>query len=381
MLLSRPAAPATAAAPLEVADDPCWVLLSSTGLLARTSSADPLPVGPASGSQHDVVSAAVRATARGEVGLVTSRGRLVRLVRRSTCPPCRRPAAPPSLSGGAPLGGVRRPPARARRSLGLDDAVDAGSAGLALGTAQRRRQAGGARLPGQPRRLRGDRASSDGDEVVGAVELADGEEDLVLHHLRRASCCASGAASVRPQGRPAGGHGRHQARGRAAVVVLRAPSTRPADNVVVTIVRARPASLPGTEPGSVKVTPYAEYPAKGRATGGVRCHRFLKGEDELILAWAGPAPARAASGSGVPVELPDATGRRDGSGTPGDHSRRCGGRPDGRSRAPALTCLLVSGLPASACSLSTAAAGEPAYGSAAPAQRLGRARAARPVGS
>ena len=30
---------------LEVADDPCWVLLSSTGLLARTSSAEPLPVG------------------------------------------------------------------------------------------------------------------------------------------------------------------------------------------------------------------------------------------------------------------------------------------------------------------------------------------------
>jgi hypothetical protein len=31
------------AAPLEVADDPCWVLLSSTGLLARTTSDEPLP--------------------------------------------------------------------------------------------------------------------------------------------------------------------------------------------------------------------------------------------------------------------------------------------------------------------------------------------------
>ena len=49
----------------------------------------------------------------------------------------------------------------------------------------------------------------------------------------------------------------------------------------------------------------------------MRCHRFLKGEDELILAWTGAAPARAASGSGVPVELPEATGRRDGSGIPG----------------------------------------------------------------
>jgi DNA gyrase subunit A len=89
-----------------------------------------------------------------------------------------------------------------------------------------------------------------------------------------------------------------------------------AENFVVTVAGSS-ASLPGTEPGSVKVTSYAEYPAKGRATGGVRCHRFLKGEDALVLAWAGPTPARAASGSGVAVDLPPATGKRDGSGTPG----------------------------------------------------------------
>ena len=57
---------------------------------------------------------------------------------------------------------------------------------------------------------------------------------------------------------------------------------------------------------TVKVTPYLEYPAKGRATGGVRCHRFLKGEDALVLAWAGPAPARGATDAGVPVDLPPA---------------------------------------------------------------------------
>jgi DNA gyrase subunit A len=64
----------------------------------------------------------------------------------------------------------------------------------------------------------------------------------------------------------------------------------------------------------VKVTRYLEYPAKGRATGGVRCHRFLKGEDALVLAWAGPAPARGATAAGVPVDLPPADPRRDGSG-------------------------------------------------------------------
>ena len=78
-----------------------------------------------------------------------------------------------------------------------------------------------------------------------------------------------------------------------------------------------PEAVLVTESGSVKVTPFSEYPGKGRATGGVRCHRFLKGEDTLVFAWAGPAPARAAAASGAPVDLPEADGRRDGSGTPG----------------------------------------------------------------
>jgi DNA gyrase subunit A len=87
------------------------------------------------------------------------------------------------------------------------------------------------------------------------------------------------------------------------------------DSVVVSVAGSSNA-LPGTQPGTVKVTPYAEYPAKGRATAGVRCHRFLRGEDTLLLAWAGAAPASAAAASGVPIALPPPTGRRDGSGTP-----------------------------------------------------------------
>jgi DNA gyrase subunit A len=65
--------------------------------------------------------------------------------------------------------------------------------------------------------------------------------------------------------------------------------------------------------GSVKVTPFEEYPAKGRATGGVRVQRFLKGERRLVLAWVGPRPA-AASATGEPVELPAEDRRRDASG-------------------------------------------------------------------
>jgi len=92
-------------------------------------------------------------------------------------------------------------------------------------------------------------------------------------------------------------------------------AVEPDDSEVVTVAGSSSA-LPGTDAGTVKVTAMSEYPAKGRATGGVRCHRFLKGEDILQRAWAGPAPAVAAAASGSPITLPTPDSRRDGSGTP-----------------------------------------------------------------
>jgi DNA gyrase subunit A len=85
--------------------------------------------------------------------------------------------------------------------------------------------------------------------------------------------------------------------------------------VVVTVAGSADA-LPGTEAGTVKVTDLGAYPGKGRGTGGVRCHRFLRGEDVLRRAFVGRSPVRAGAPSGVPVELPPTDDRRDGSGTP-----------------------------------------------------------------
>lgn len=305
VLLESAGVPATTASPLEVADDPCWVLLSSTGLMARTGSGEPLPV-DGSRSKHDALVGAVRTTARGEVGLVTSRGRLVRLsaLELPTLPPTN---GAPSLSGGAPLAAYVDLPA-GEEPLTLVS-VSPESAGIALGTAQ-----------GVVKRVTTDYPSrpdfeivslKDGDEVVGAVELATGDEDLVFI-TSDAQLLRFGAGAVRPQGRAAGGMaGIKLAAGQRVAFFGAVPQA--ADGVVVTS-SGSSGALPGTEPGSLKVTPYAEYPAKGRATGGVRCHRFLKGEDTLVLAWAGALPARAAAANGVALELPEATGRRDGSG-------------------------------------------------------------------
>jgi DNA gyrase subunit A len=118
----------------------------------------------------------------------------------------------------------------------------------------------------------------------------------------------------------------------------------PAAEAVVVTSAGSSGALPGTEAGSLKVTPYAEYPAKGRATGGVRCHRFLKGEDTLVLAWAGATPARAAGANGVALELPAPTGRRDGSGTPAPAAiaRIAGPVPDPAAQRASVTAAVDS---------------------------------------
>ncbi len=298
--------PAGAAMPLEVADDPCWVLLSSTGLLARTTTDDPL-VADGSRSKHDVLIGAVRTTARGSVGLVTSQGRMIRLsaLELPTLPPTN---GAPSLSGGAPLAAYVDLPG-GEEPLTLASVADGGI--LALGTAQ-----------GVVKRVTPDHparsdwpliALRDDDTVVGACEVPSDSWDLVFV-TSDAQLLRFPAGSVRPQGRSAGGMAGVKLGPGQQVTFFGAVD--PERAAVVVTSSGSSGALPGTEPGALKVTPYAEYPAKGRGTGGVRCHRFLKGEDTLVLSWVGPTPARAAAANGVPVELPEVTGRRDGSGTP-----------------------------------------------------------------
>ncbi len=325
VLLESSGAARTAAVPMEVADDPCIVLLSSAGLLARTAGT---PAGAGPRAAHDAIVSAVPCTARGTVGIVTSLGRLIRLgvLELPALPPS---AHSPGLAGGAPVGEfIGTEPGEA--VVGIV-AADFTGAGLAVGTA-----AGVVKrlAPDYPQNATDFEMISlkDGDRVVGAVQLASEDQDLVFI-TSDAQLLRFGASSVRPQGRAAGGMAGIRLSPRASVVWFGAVDPAAGDagaagaggagsagggagagGAVVVTVAGSAGALPGTMAATVKVSPYSEYPPKGRATGGVRCHRFLKGEDVLVLAWAGPGPARGATDAGTPVDLPPAEGRRDGSG-------------------------------------------------------------------
>ncbi|MFF9478282.1 DNA topoisomerase (ATP-hydrolyzing) subunit A [Streptomyces sp. NPDC014733] len=307
-VLLESAGTSVAAVPLEVSDDPCRVLLSSTGLLARTAGGDTPFDADAKRVKHDVIVSAVPATTRGEVGAVTSTGRLLRLPVIDL-PQLPETAAAPSLAGGAQLS----------EFLTLQDdetlicltTLDESSPGLALGTEQ-----------GIVKRVVPDYPANkdelevitlkEGDRIVGAAELRTGEEDLVFI-TDEAQLLRYPASQVRPQGRPAGGMAGVKLG--AGSKVLSFAAVDPAADAVVFTVAGSHGMLDGSV-ATAKLTPFDQYPRKGRATGGVRCQRFLKGEDCLTLAWAGPAPARAADAKGAPVPLPEPDPRRDGSGVP-----------------------------------------------------------------
>jgi DNA gyrase subunit A len=315
LLNGGPVAPrsraAAAAADLQIADAPCRVFLSATGRMVRAEVAADAPNGgivpPSRRSKHDAIRSWVDATTRGDVGAVTSAGRLVRFS----------PVDLPSVPGNSVQLAAGT---RADQYLGLGAGehvvaivpLDDGPP-IALGTRH-----------GVVKRVAATELGSkhdieiialrDGDRVVGAAPASDGAELVFV--ADDAQLLRFDASSVRPQGRAAGGMAGIRLSDGAEVIAFSVVGASAFDAVVVTIAGSRSA-LAGTDAGSAKVSVFSEFPAKGRATGGVRAQRLLKGEDALTLAWVGSDP-RAVAPDGATRALPESGAKRDASGTPLD---------------------------------------------------------------
>ena len=294
---------------MEIEDTPCFALLSVTGLVARTADDTP-PARDGRRSPHDVLRSVVPATARADVGVVTSSGRILRLSLLDT-PALAPTSEPPSLGGGTPLAELVQLE-RGEEAIALVplDSAEPIALGTAHGVVKRL-------TPGDvPNKDAWDVISlKDGDRVVGAGVAPDGSELVFISDDSSLLHFEATQSSARPQGRSGGGiAGIKLAPGAKVAFFGVVPADKVGDAVVATV--AGPAdALPGTTPGAAKWTPFSEYPSKGRATGGVRSQRFLKGEDLLLHAWVGEGPARATSSAGQSVDLPAEPGRRDGSGS------------------------------------------------------------------
>ena len=327
---------ATASA-LQIDDEPCAVMLSATGLIARTSEDAVERWENRSASdgraKDDQIVSMFRTSTRSSYGLVTSAGRLV----------LAHVVELPKVSADGPLsvtGGVKAEellgmtentdPIRGERVIAAIDMPSTDDGGqlvpLALGTRN-----------GVVKRWNRESPTTmdswsvidlkDGDEVLAAAEARD--EDRLVFVSTDSSLLTFEAKNVRPQGRTAGGMaGIRLAEGCSVAAFAVVPDGKvtwnyeegenglfSASGAVVLTVAGDSEALPGTENGAAKVTPLEMYPTKGRGTGGVRSQRFLKGQDTLILAFVGAYPLHASTQSGAPVELPKPDMRRDGSGT------------------------------------------------------------------
>ncbi|MFQ6233739.1 DNA gyrase/topoisomerase IV subunit A [Bifidobacterium adolescentis] len=327
---------ATASA-LQIDDEPCAVMLSATGLIARTSedAVERWENRSASNgrAKDDQIVSMFRTSTRSSYGLVTSAGRLV----------LAHVVELPKVSADGPLsvtGGVKAEellgmtentdPIRGERVIAAIDMPSTDDGGqlvpLALGTRN-----------GVVKRWNRESPTTmdswsvidlkDDDEVLAAAEARD--EDRLVFVSTDSSLLTFEAKNVRPQGRTAGGMaGIRLAEGCSVAAFAVVPDGKvtwnyeegenglfSASGAVVLTVAGDSEALPGTENGAAKVTPLEMYPTKGRGTGGVRSQRFLKGQDTLILAFVGAYPLHASTQSGAPVELPKPDMRRDGSGT------------------------------------------------------------------
>ncbi len=310
---STPAARKAAAASgpsLEIADVPTIVVLSTTGRAVRVDlpdGAEP-PARANRRTKHDAILSSVTGTTRGELGAVTSRGRMLRFT------PVDLPSVPANsvqLAAGARMADYLGITDKNERVLGLVSLES--TLPIALGTAHgvvKRVSAGGypARHDFEVVALK------PGDEVVGVGQGPDSEDlvfvtsDAQLLHFR--------ASQVRPQGVAAGGMAGVNLGADATAIFFGAVD--PGSDVVVATISTPTETLAGADPGRAKVSRFSEFPAKGRATGGVRTHTFLKGEGSLALAWVGPAPAMALGPDGSLRALPEVGAKRDASGAPLD---------------------------------------------------------------
>lgn len=166
----------------------------------------------------------------------------------------------------------------------------------------------------------------DGDTLLGAYEALD--SDRLVFISSDSSLLTFEAGNVRPQGRSAAGMAGIRLAEGASVLAFAAVSSDhlvwnyeegedgfTASGAVVLTVAGDVDALAGTDNGSAKITPLELYPTKGRATGGVRSQRFLKGQNTLIFASIGQYPLHAVNEHGHSVALPAPDMRRDGSGS------------------------------------------------------------------
>lgn len=289
-----------AAVDAQLADSPCFIVLTASGQVQRTSVA-PSPL--AKRKKHDAIASVITSTTRSDIGFLSADGVMHR-VHASDIPASEDTFDAASSISAAEFLGLGKQNMLIGAFELTDDTV------IAIGTKQ-----------GVVKRLSGDflpKAEFEvislkaGDQVVGAS--VSSEKDELIFVTDDAQLLRFDASLVRPQGRGAAGMAGIKLSDGAKAIYFTSLKTSKSTQVLTAASNSE--SLGAVDSGSAKLSALTEFPAKGRATGGVRAQKFIRDENQLYFAYVGDAPILACASSGKPLEVPTSLSKRDSSGTP-----------------------------------------------------------------
>lgn len=294
---------------LEAPDEPTLVLLSATGRILRVSLGEGERfLRPKRRTKHDAIMASLQVTTRGDIGAVTSTGRVIRMT------PVSLPASPAAsvlMNAGV----------NARDYFGITDKQEkiVGLVPLNVDTPLALATANGVVKRVNPQEWDAQHevtaiALKPNDSVVGAARAGDG--DQLVFVTSDAQLLRYDANLVRPQGPGAAGMAGIRVQDGARVIHFAVVPGAIIEEAVVATVTEPPAdeALFGDAAATAKLSEFTQFPAKGRATGGVRAHKLVRGETSLAAAWVGAGPALGNAKNGSIRHLPEQLARRDASG-------------------------------------------------------------------
>lgn len=272
---------------VEIADEPCTISLSAKGGIVRSAS-------PKRGKG---VIATITTTTRGRFVAVTNKGNAYRI---DTLHVSEKATSVASV--------LPSPLAKGEKVITLAGTTveDGKTAGLAFGTKQ-----GIVKVQALNWPTKTDTFSvislQDGDEILGARWMEDNTKYDFVFITDDSSLLTFPAEKVRPQGAlTAGGVAGIKIADGAEVIDFSVVSADEKESALVVSV---------SDAGNAKFTPYNLYPQKGRATGGVRSLKLLKGESKVAYSTVSTAPMLVTADGAALENLP-VDNRRDGSGKP-----------------------------------------------------------------
>jgi len=285
----------------QLADTPCVIVFTASGMVGKASVWDTAAAAPVKRKKHDAIKTVIATTTRSDIGFLTTTGVMHR-IHVGDVPALNDVFDLSSMVAASSFLGLPKSE-KVLNVFELNEEIN-----IAMGTAK-----------GVVKRLSADFpqkaefeviSMKTGDKLVGANLVED--EDEIVFVTNDAQLLRFSASVLNAQGRGAAGIAGINLSSSEVVAfsVVKAEN----ENIVVTAASSS-GSLAGTDAGSVKISELGEFPPKGRATGGVRAHKFLRNEDQIYFAWAGPIEAIALTADGKPTDLPEALAKRDASGT------------------------------------------------------------------